>query len=61
MWPKINFGVGFEQMFLVGPLFIRLLGFYSKLVSCFLEIAGRVAVCGSVADFDVESSLNLLS
>ena len=45
----------------MGPLFIRVLGFYAKLVSCFLEIAGRAAECGSVADFDVESSLNLLS
>ena len=61
MWPKINFCVGFERMFLVGQLFIRVLGLYAKLVSCFLEIAGRAAVCGSVADFDVESSLNLLS
>jgi hypothetical protein len=60
-WPKINFGVGFEWRFLVGQLIIRVFGFYSKLVSCFLEIAGRAAVCGSVADFDVESSLNLLS
>lgn len=45
----------------MGQLFIRVLGFYSKMVSCFLEIAGIAAVCGSVADFDVESSLNLVS
>ncbi len=45
----------------MGLLFIRVLGFYAKLVSCFVEIAGRAPECGSVADFDVESSMNLLS